>query len=138
VTFEHRRRVAFGDTDAAGIVYTGRFSSYALEAIEAWFHATIGLSWYEMTADLGIGTPFVHTSLDFRSSLTPRDELLTEVSLTKAGRSSLEFSVIGRVAGSRRLSFEGRFVCVFVNKASAKPIAIPEPFRAAIMGAVRT
>lgn len=138
MTFEHRRRVAFGDTDAAGIVYTGRFSSYALEAIEAWFRATIGVSWYEMTTDLGIGTPFVHTSLDFRSSLTPRDELLTEVALSKAGHSSLTFTITGRVADSRRLSFEGRFVCVFVDKASAKPIAIPAPFRAAIMGAVQT
>ena len=34
--FIHRRVITWSDTDPAGIAYTGRFSDFALQAIDAW------------------------------------------------------------------------------------------------------
>ncbi len=130
--YVHRRRIAWWDTDAANIAYTGRFPQFGMEAIDGWFIDRLGTDWYRLHNDLGGGTPFVHLSMDMRSPLTPRDELLTTVRLAKAGRSSLEFRVEGRVAADGRLSFEGKFVCVFVNGKTGKATSIPPQFRAAV------
>ncbi len=129
--FVHRRSVTWGDTDAAGIAYTGRFPNFALEAIEAWFIDRLGVDWYALHLHHGGGTPFVHISMDFRSPLRPRDALLTTVALRKAGRSSLEFAVTGRTEAGV-VSFEGRFVCAFVHAATLKSRPIPAEFFGAV------
>jgi acyl-CoA thioesterase FadM len=128
--YVHRYQVAFSDTDAANIAFTGRFPNFCLDAIEGWFRDRLGTDWYRLNNDLDLGTPFVHLSVDMRSPLTPRDMLLTTVALARAGGSSLEFSVSGRTETEGRLSFSGRFLCVFVAKATMRATAIPPPFRA--------
>jgi acyl-CoA thioesterase FadM len=129
--FVQRRIVAWSDADPAGIMFSGRFPVFALDAIEGWFRERMGADWHELHRSHGGGTPFVHMSLDFRASLRPGDEVLLSVALRQVGRSSLEFSVTGRRA-SGVVSFEGRFVCVFVADATGKPRAVPEPFRDAL------
>lgn len=131
-TFVHRRRISWGETDAARIAYTARFLDFAMEAIEAWFHDRLGQSFYEFNVDECIGTPFVRVELDFRSPLTPRDVLETEVLLLRLGRSSLHIGVTGRVG--QRLAYEGRLVCAFVDVGSSKmrPIPVPEKYLAAL------
>lgn len=130
--FTYRREIFWGDTDTALIVYTGRFLDYALEAIEAWFRATLGTDWYAMNVDLGIGTPYVHVDIDFVSPLTPRDVLEVRVHVARVGKSSLGFSVAG-YANGERLSFRGNLVSAFVNIRSMEKIPIPEDFRAKIV-----
>ncbi len=89
------------------------------------------MAWHAMHEKLGGGTPFVHMSMDFRASLRPGDTLATTVALRRAGRSSLEFAVVGRLPNGT-VSFEGRFVCVFVDDATRQSRPIPEVFREAI------
>jgi YbgC/YbaW family acyl-CoA thioester hydrolase len=125
--FVHIRRVSWADTDAARIAYTARFLDFAMEAVEAWWRERMELDWYEMNVDYGIGTPFVHASLDFRSPVTPRDTMGTRVLLTRLGGSSLRFVVAGRVGD--RLVYEGTLVCAFVDAKAMKPIRVPEHLR---------
>ncbi len=128
--FVHRRRILWGETDAARIAYTARFLDFAMEAVEAWFRNRLGIGWFELNVDLGMGTPFVHASLDFRSPVTPRDELGSTVTLTRLGGSSLRFAVVGH-AGAR-LVYEATLVCAFVATATMRPIPVPEQFRVAL------
>ncbi|GGG17913.1 tol-pal system-associated acyl-CoA thioesterase [Caldovatus sediminis] len=128
--FVHVRRVSWADTDAARIAYTARFLDFAVEAIEAWWRDRMGTDWYEMNVDRGIGTPFVHAALDFRSPVTPRDTLATTVRLARLGGSSLRFVVAG--CAGRRLVYEGTLVCAFVDAATMRPIGVPAEFRAAL------
>ncbi|MCW3476654.1 acyl-CoA thioesterase [Limobrevibacterium gyesilva] len=130
--FVHRRRVAWWDTDAANIAYTARFPQWCMEAIEEWFLDRLGIDWYRLNHDMNMGSPFVHMSMDMRSSVTPRDALDTTVALKQAGRSSLAFELVGRTVADRRVSFEGRYVCVFVDRDTGKARDIPECFRAAV------
>ncbi len=132
IPYVHRYQVGFSDTDAAAIVFTGRFPNFALDAIEGWFRDRLGTDWFRLNNDLGTGTPFVHVSVDLQSPLTPRDVLLTTVRLIRLGRSSLEFRVEGRTEAEARLSFTGRFVCVFIDTAARRSIEAPEAFRAAL------
>ena len=121
--YVHHYRLGFSDTDAARIAYTGRFAYFAMEAIEGWFRDRLGTDWFTLNVDEGIGTPFVHLALDFRSPLTPRDTVATTVILARLGRSSLTFQLTGCVG--ERVSFEGKFVCVFVDGAQGTTIDIP-------------
>ena len=135
--FSHRRRILWGETDAARIAYTARFLDFAMEATEAWFRERVGIGWYELNVDHGIGTPFVHVSLDFRSPVTPRDELSTTVLLSRLGGSSLRFAVAGRADGGARLVYEGTLVCAFVDNAAMRPIPVPERFLPALEAEAR-
>ena len=127
--FVHARRIRWGESDPARIVYTARFLDFAMDAIEAFFTDRLGASFYEFNLDHGVGTPFVHVALDFRSPLTPRDTLETEVRLAKLGGSSLTFAVFGRAAG--RLCYQGRLVCAFVDVTGPqmRPVPVPPRFR---------
>ena len=129
----YRRQVRWADSDPAMIAYTGRLPEMCLEAIEAWCRERLGHGWYEMNRDLGVGTPFVHLSVDFRGPVTPRDELALTVLLHRTGGSSLHLGVVAAPFGvPERVCFEGRFVCAFVKAGVMKAIPIPEIFQDAL------
>ncbi len=128
--FVHTRRLTFGDTDAARIVYTPRAVHFAVEAVEAWLLERIGISWLHLVRDLHMGTPCVHAEVDFVSPMQPPDLLDTEVVLTKAGVSSLTFHLTGRIGP--RICWHGNFVFVFFAEATGRAVSIPEQHRAAI------
>lgn len=133
-TFTHIIRVGWADCDPARIAYTGRLPYFALEAIDAWWEHTIGFDWYRQNIDEGVGTPFVHLSLDFRKPVTPRHKLHCTVSLLRIGESSVRFSVKGMQDGD--LCFEGEFVEVFVEADSMEKRGIPKKFRPLLIAAM--
>jgi acyl-CoA thioesterase FadM len=135
--FVHRRRILWGETDAARIAYTARFLDFAMEATEAWFLDRLGIGWYELNVDHGMGTPFVHASLDFRSPVTPRDGIGTTVLLARLGGSSLRLAVAGRADAGRRLVYEGTLVCAFVDNTAMRPIPVPDRLRPALEAEAR-
>ncbi|HEV2604651.1 MAG TPA: thioesterase family protein [Microvirga sp.] len=126
--YAHRRQIGWGDTDPARIAYTGRFADFMLEAIEGWYRDRLGTDWYRLNIDEGIGTPFVHLSLDFRSPVTPREAIDVEVRVARVGRTSLSFKIAAYGATSRTLCFEGEATSVFVDAATMKPRPIPDRY----------
>jgi 4-hydroxybenzoyl-CoA thioesterase len=130
--FVHHRIVVWGDTDAAAIVFTGRFLDFMLEAIEALLRERIGADWYRMNVDEKIGTPFVSVGLDFKSPVTPREPLDIRVLVARVGRSSVTFAVRGSGAESGVLKFTGSATFVFVATADARPCDIPDGYRRAL------
>ncbi len=127
--FVYERTVRWGDADPHQFVYTGRIPDFGLEAVEAFMKAVIGVNWYEIVLDQGIGTPFVHLACDFKSPVYPRGSLDILVRIERLGRSSITYDLKGYQDGDR-LCFSGRFVCAFVHAVKMKPISIPESMRA--------
>lgn len=126
-----RRRVKWGETDPAGIVYTPRFLDYAVEALESWFADIVGVDWYGLRVKHGLGSPLAHASLDFHKPLFPHDEFDVGLILLEIGRSSITVRIEGRnLAGD--LCFSGRLVSVIIDAARIKSHAIPPDFRARI------
>lgn len=129
--FRHEIRVTWADCDPANIAYTGRIPYFALDAIDAWWeHHLGGDGWFQMERDRGVGTPFVHISLDFSAPITPRHRLICAVAPTRLGTTSIEFSVDGLQDGAR--CFRGRFVCVFVRAGTLGKQPPPDDIRAVI------
>ena len=124
----HEITVGWGEADPAQIAYTANIPAWGLRAIEAWMKACTGAGWYEMNLDLGLGTPFVELSCQFKAPVTPRHPLLLEVTVSRLGRSSLTCHVNGRQ--DDRLCFLGDFACVFADSRRLKPVPIPPLMRA--------
>ncbi len=123
--FVHRRRIVWGDTDAAGIVYTPRIAHFVVEAVEAWFRERLSVEWFG-----GPLTPFVSLGCRFVSPMTPADTIDVEVSLVRAGRSALDFAMTAR-AGSR-LCWTAETTCVFVDGETFKSRPVPAELTAAV------
>jgi len=130
--FNYIRPIRWGDTDAAGIVFTAHYFDMCMEAIEAWFKQVIGEDWYTMNLESNIGTPFVHSELDFSSPMTPKDVLSIIVEVHRIGNSSLGFSVKGEKSESEKSVFNGKFTCCFCNMDNFQPIEIPEMIKTKI------
>ncbi len=128
-TFAQERFVSFADCDPARIAYTGRLADFALEAIEAFWHATLdGQSWFEMNLDHGVGTPFVKMGMEFSAPVTPRHPLILQVEIARLGASSVTFRIEGFQEAKSR--FLGEFVCVFISVESFQKIPVPSWIRA--------
>ena len=130
--YRYLRSIGFGDTDAAGMAYTGRLSNILLEAIEGWYRDRLQTDWFHMTQDLGMGTPFVKLGLEFQSPVTPREAIAIEVLAVRVGRSSTSFAARATGVETGVLCFTGEATNVFVSTSSLSSIEIPEPFNSAI------
>ncbi len=129
--FRHVIDVGWGDTDPAQIAYTSNIPAWALRAIEAWFKACVGVGWYELNIDLGVGTPFVNLACTFHAPITPRHDLRMDVTVTRIGRTSLTCGVAG-YQEQGKCCFSGEFVCVFIDSVRVNPVVIPKQMRANI------
>ena len=123
-----RRRVRWADCDAGNIVYTPNFLDYAVETVESWFEATMGVHWSRIAPDLGIGHPFVRCELDFHRMLSCGDAFLMTLNVEAVNRSSYAVVVSGDdLAGTR--CFDARLIAAWISIETNAAIAIPEPYR---------
>ena len=79
IPYVQKRIPKWSETDSAQIVYTARFVDYAMDSIEGWFRDVLGVDWFLMNTELDMGTPFVKIQMEFKSPLTPHDELEVRV-----------------------------------------------------------
>lgn len=127
--FIHQREIYWGDTDPAGIAYTGRFSDFALEAIESFYRDRLKTDWTQMARAEDLGTPFAHLSFDFKSPVTTREPLAITVTVVRCGRSSVDYELSARGAETGTLRFVARATNVWVRASLMKSIKIPEPYQ---------
>ena len=121
-----RRRVQFHETDVAGIVHFSWFFRYMEEAEHAlWREA--GLSIHP--PDTEIGWPRVACSCEFFGPAKFEDEITLKLRVTKVGGKSLSYEV-DFLKGDTALA-KGKLtsVCVALEDATFKAIAIPDPLR---------
>jgi acyl-CoA thioesterase FadM len=132
--FVHVLRVGWADCDPAQIAFTGRVVGFALEAIDAWWEHVVGADWFRLNIDRGIGTPFVHMTVDFRGPVTPRHKLACQVQLVRLGENSIRFRV--RARQDEKLCFEGEFVEALVRASDFGRFEIPEDILGKLRSAV--
>ncbi len=128
IPFRIRRRVKWGETDPAGIVYTPRFLDYVLEAAEAWFEAVVGIDWLRLNMERGMGSPMVHTGIDYHSPLAAGETFDVTVTLEHIGRAAYTLEVAGHKPDGTHC-FQAKAVAVIIDRAAMKSIAMPDEFR---------
>jgi acyl-CoA thioester hydrolase len=138
--FTLRRRVAFSETDLAGIMHFSNFFRW-MEDAEHSFYRSLGLSVHPMAhgwPETQTGWPRLKVSADFRMPLQFEEEaeveLLVAEMRTKAIRYA--FRIWKNPDGARALAATGEFVVVAVSAVPGtremKSSPIPEDFRARI------
>ena len=74
----------------------------------------------------------VESTCRFFSSLAFPDALEVGVAVERLGRTSVNYRLAVFKAGERRAAADGRYTHVYVERASGRPVAIPEPHRRAM------
>lgn len=120
---EIKIRVRYAETDQMGYVYYGNYATYfevaRVEAMRA-----IGFSYKEME-DRGVMMPVLELKNEFKSPGRYDEELTIKISIPEMPTLRIKF--IYDVLGE-----DGRQVClgettlVWVNKASGRPVRMPE------------
>ena len=131
IPYVHQHQIHWGDTDAAGIVYTVRFVDFAMQAIETAFGTITGISWYRLNNEQRLGTPFNRIEMDIKAPLTPEHQLASTVRITRLGASAIDFQVEGRRSDGV-LSYQARFSCCIADTETLKPVPMPEAMRETI------
>ncbi|KAF0245257.1 MAG: acyl-CoA thioester [Planctomycetota bacterium] len=118
--FVHRVKPVWRDMDALRHVNNAVYLTYLENAREAWWKDVAG------TYDI---FPFtlVRVEIDYRSSVTWRDEIDISVTVAKIGNSSFELAYL--LAAGKRVVAEARTVLVMMDEKQVKPVRIPEEAR---------
>lgn len=128
--FTTERKIRFSHCDPAGIVYFVNFLDMASGCVEDWFEEAIGFRFYDMHVKQRIGFPVVKTSCEFFRPCHLGDRLVLELMVTRLGRSSIEFSIRGQVAGEEK--FQLCHTVVLISLDTLRSLAISDDLRAKI------
>lgn len=143
--FTHRRRVAFSETDLAGIMHFSNFFRW-MEETEHAFYRSLGLSVHPLqygANDASTGWPRLKAAAEYRLPLNFEEEIDVELLVaeirTRAIRYSFRFWKGGDSSAGHQLAATGELVVVAVTSdpetRKMKSTAIPEAFRLRISAA---
>ena len=116
------------DNDVYGHVNNVEFYSYFDTAINAWLIAEGGLD-IEGGEVIGV---CAESHCEFSSAVAFPDALDVHLRVGKLGNSSVRYELAVAKAGEADPAATGHFVHVFVDRASRRPVPIPEGLRAAL------
>lgn len=123
------RTILFGDCDPAGVVYTPRFSYFAVEAIYVALDRWLGAPGLRTLMGFNILPPVRAMSIELLSPVTWDDEVIIKVGVAKLGAHSFTFLVEGFL-GKDLLAFTANITHVCVSPESKEVIPIPAQLRA--------
>jgi len=126
--FRSERKIRFSHCDPAGIVYFVNFFDMVSGAVEDWFDDAVGFKFNEMHLKQRVGFPIVNTGCEFFKPCHLGDVLVLELTIAKLGRSSIEFSIRGNVAGEDK--FHARHKVALMSLDTLKSLPIPDELRA--------
>ena len=115
----------FGDCDPEGIVYTPRFSYFALEATHEAMHIMLGAPSISALKKMGILTPVRAFDLEFLAPVTWDDELRLEVQVSEIKKHSFSFMVQGFLKADS-LAFFAKITYVIISSDTKEKTQVPE------------
>ena len=125
--FTTERKIRFSHCDPAGIVYFVNFFDMVSGAVEDWFGEAIGFTFNEMHIQRRVGFPIVNTGCEFFRPCHLGDRLVLELTIARLGRSSIEFSVVGRVGAEEK--FRARHKVALMSLDTQRALPIPDDLR---------
>lgn len=109
------RRVAFSETDAAGIVHFSNFFRYMEDAEHA-FLRSLGLSVHRQHGDRVEGFPRVSASCDYRRPLRFEEAFSVYLTVAEKNEKSIEYRIQFIRNGEDEPVAEGRVTVVYAVK----------------------
>jgi tol-pal system-associated acyl-CoA thioesterase len=128
--FAVRERVRWSDVDAAGIVCYGSFLRFFELAESEMFRAAGVPSTLQERA--GVWLVRRRVECDFLRPARLDDELEARVAVEAMGRTSLSLHFEIREAEGGEVSVRSRYTLVAVDRATLRPVPLPDEMRAAL------
>ena len=137
MSFQTTIAARFQDVDAAGVLFFGRIFDYVHMAYEE----LVASSGFDRVAYFSKGdflVPIAHAEADYRKPILHGERVTITIDVTRVGRASvhLRHTVTGP-GGPHDLRASVLTVHAFVERATMKPIPIPEPLRGFFRGHLR-
>jgi 4-hydroxybenzoyl-CoA thioesterase len=129
--FSTTRKIRFAHCDPAGIVYFVHFFDMINACVEDWLSHALGLTSYDLMITRRVGFPIVNTACEFFRPCRLSDQLILELSIGSLGRSSIQFTVSGRVGEERK--FKARHKVAMMSLEAQRAVAIPEDLRSKML-----
>jgi 4-hydroxybenzoyl-CoA thioesterase len=133
VTFSTRIRVAFGDTDPAGLVYYPNLLHYCHLAMERFFAECCGVPYNDLILKERIGFPTVKIAAEFMTPLMYGDDVDVTVEVVAVGNSSLNLVYTFRRVGDEVVCARVEQVHVAMSLDLKRSQAIPAYLREALI-----
>ncbi|AQA25616.1 thioesterase-like superfamily protein [Rhodococcus sp. MTM3W5.2] len=121
----------WADNDHYGHVNNVTYYSYFDTAVNGWLMSAVGVDIRDLPA-IGV---VAETSCRYHSELSFPDQLQVGLSVARLGARSIVYALaIFRVGerGALDLAATGRFVHVYIDAQTRRPVAIPEEIRNAV------
>jgi YbgC/YbaW family acyl-CoA thioester hydrolase len=128
--FQTRKTLAFGDADAAGVVFYPRLLALAHEAVEDLIRQA-PCGWDAWFASVRHAAPIRRAEADFFLPMRPGEQFALHTSVEGTGGSSVIFTV-EFVDQAGRIAARVRTVHVFIARPSGERIPVPDEIRAAL------
>ena len=125
--------VRFQDVDAAGVLFFGRIFDYCHQAYEELI-GSFGIDRAHYFAGADYLVPIAHAEADYRSPIRLGERVSVAIDVTRVGRASIRLRYRVTGAGPEDLRAEVVTVHAFVDRATMRPISIPEPLRGFFLG----
>jgi 1,4-dihydroxy-2-naphthoyl-CoA hydrolase len=125
------RHLLIHDIDAAGIAFTGRLVTIALEALESGL-SQVGMDFAAMIRAKRYGVPLVHIEGDFKRPLRHGDAVDIELVCEEVGARSYTCRVDLVPAGGTAPAASLRFKAAVIDMHTFKAIDMPAEFAAAL------
>ena len=122
--FVYETRVRFGDTDASGRIFYASILRH-FDAAETEFIRSINWTYK------GLGFPRAHVEVDFMAALAYDDPMSIAVTVERVGSTS--YTLAFHVSSEGRDAARGKIVVVSIDRATGRPVPLPEELRAALV-----
>jgi len=131
-----RRRVAWGECDPAGIVYTPRFCDYAMSARDWFLRVGLGVWDRPHPARLGTTYPMRAMSFEFMSPLEADDFFDMTTRLEKFSNRTFTLSVaatrVENMLATDIPVFSAVLTCVALDQNTGRAVSLPDNTRDAL------
>ena len=128
--FKQTRSVEFSDTDMAGIMHFSKFFCF-MEATEAAFFRSLGLSIFPQNSEREVGWPRVHADCDFKRPLRFEDSVEVHLLVREKKERTITYTFIFRKVNETPVTEVARgtivTACVTRDPSNGRMIAIPIP-----------
>lgn len=137
MSFQTTIAARFQDVDAAGVLFFGRIFDYVHMAYEE----LVASSGFDRVTYFSKGeflVPIAHAEADYKKPILHGERVTITIDVTRVGRASihLQHTVTGP-GGPHDLRASVLTVHAFVERATMKPIPVPEPLRGFFRGHLR-
>lgn len=126
--FIFERRVGFGECDPARIFFAPRAVDYAVEAVELWYDAVLGVSWSDLVNLHHLEARFLSMDCDYKRPLVAGEVIRVRVSVTGIDGDTFTLGAAAEL-GPGEPAFQVTLVMAFIERDQGEAIPIPPHYR---------